>query len=361
MADPAAKRKARRQDVSESELEADCADAEMPAGEHDMGEPSDSKGKGGCKGKGHRGSGRSTKVIFGKKICSCCGKIKALSEFKGNASACAQPCRRALDNTRTACEKQGQMEWYKEQVKTPAGQLRLVHVYNQKCGNAAEGKRPPPFPVLQYRQQLRVAEEQLRDGVFELMHEIAFVEWAKKPKHCPPNGMAMDDAKIEFVRRSKEGDAIVDFNGPTEQYRMRIAVMVNTLMTFRSSYSKSQGYNLADKENKKAVQTDLDNAHRRALSDMESAHMPTTEMNKRELAQQLASSGSAQGGAFAGDQFNLRGIREQLEEQAESKSKDLESGEDDEADPGGDDDNGPPTPTKRKADQPQGCPPSGNN
>ena len=56
------------------------------------------------------------------------------------------------------------------------------------------------FPMLQYQAHVKSEMQLLRDGVYEMMHSVAFFEHAKEPKNYPPRGLTGDEAKIEFQR-----------------------------------------------------------------------------------------------------------------------------------------------------------------
>lgn len=74
-------------------------------------------------------SGRPSKLVAGKKKCSTRLKMKPLEEFALNSGHSTTPCRRALDNIRTASAKQGQSAWYTEQVSNQVPRLKLVDAY----------------------------------------------------------------------------------------------------------------------------------------------------------------------------------------------------------------------------------------
>eukprot|EP00969_Alexandrium_andersonii_P177807 7861685-Alexandrium_andersonii.AAC.1 len=72
------------------------------------------------------------------------------------------------------------------------------------------------------------------------MHEVAFCEFARKPKNFPPLGLDVDSAKHEFETRCKDPEALIDYDGPTEKYRQRLGVKVKTVVTFRNAVVKEQ-------------------------------------------------------------------------------------------------------------------------
>jgi len=157
--------------------------------------------------------------------------MKDQAEFHMNSSTCIVPCRRALDNVRAAAGKQNELDWFTEQCASPSLKMKLVNAYVRMCGVPQKAKKPKPFPLMQYQSQLRVQQSQLRDGISETMHEVAFSEFAKKPKNFPPRGLDVDSAKAEFEARCKDPASIVDFDGPSEKYRMRLGVKTKTAVT----------------------------------------------------------------------------------------------------------------------------------
>ena len=166
-----------------------------------------------------RGGGRPTKVAGGKKWCNGCHKQFPVSEFPLKSAQRLMPCRHALDNIRNVASSQGKLPWFTQKLKTESGPKELVDAYIRRCGMPvdkakSERKKGQSFPILQYLQSLRVAEQLLRDGVFEMQHEVAFIRWASKPRNVPPRGLTADEAKLEFVERSRQTDAIVDWQGP---------------------------------------------------------------------------------------------------------------------------------------------------
>ena len=81
-----------------------------------------------------------------------------------------------------------------------------------------------------YKARIVSEEAVIRDGIYEMMHEVAFGEHAKKPKHFPPLGLAPEQGKSEFLRLSEAPDAMVDYNGPSEAYRLRVGIKVKDVV-----------------------------------------------------------------------------------------------------------------------------------
>ena len=157
--------------------------------------------------------------------CSDCKVWKPLIEFKPGSAICSSPCFRVKDNVWKACKAEGCLEWYEEQRKDPAKWKQLTRWYCIQCpGDVKSSSKMKAFPVLQYQVKVTSEHEQIRDGVMEMMHEAAFVHWASKPKNKPPQGMTQEEARQEFRRLVSLEDSIVDFEGPTDEFRQQLGV-----------------------------------------------------------------------------------------------------------------------------------------
>lgn len=186
----------------------------------------------GCKGTGkknrkdRRGSGgRPAAVKAGMKECLDCKVWKPLVEYKPGSAICSSPCFRVKDNVWKACKAEGCLEWYNEQRADQAKWKKVVRWYTIQCpGDLKSTSKMKTFPVLQYQAKVSSDYEQIRDGIMEMMHEVAFVHWASKPKNKPPRGMTQEEARQEFRRLVSLEDSIVDFDGPSEEFRQRIGV-----------------------------------------------------------------------------------------------------------------------------------------
>ena len=100
---------------------------------------------------------------------------------------------------------------------------------------------------MQFRTEMKAEQQLLRDATFEMMHIVAFADWSAKPKNRPPRGLLKEEAEAEFNVKIQEPDSIVDYLGPSEEYKIRLGVLVKTLVINRNALIKSQGYQLADK------------------------------------------------------------------------------------------------------------------
>eukprot|EP00959_Pyramimonas_sp_CCMP1952_P313833 6569664-Pyramimonas_sp.AAC.1 len=112
------------------------------------------------------------------------------------------------DNFYKACKADGCVEWYAEQRKDPNLWKKLKRWYKTNCAGADRAAKPRTFCPTTYKTAVRVEQQQLRDGIKEMMHEVAFKHWASKPKNWPPRGLNDTEAAAEFRRRCELPDEI---------------------------------------------------------------------------------------------------------------------------------------------------------
>ena len=108
---------------------------------------------------------------------------------------------------------------------------KLKRWYLIRCPAKDEASRRKSFSCLQYQSEVRVEQQLLRDSVREMMHLAQFQAWAAKGKNVPPKGLSPIEAATEFSERHKDPECIVDYLGPTEDYRLRIAVLTKTTVS----------------------------------------------------------------------------------------------------------------------------------
>lgn len=97
--------------------------------------------------------------------------------------------------------------------------------------------------------------------------------------------------------------------------------MVKTVVTHRDAVIKSQGYLLKNPKTKKATQSQIDNAYRKAFSNLDSSFCASNQMDTRSALQQMVGSAGPSGGSFQMDQYQLAGIRESVEKDEEQKEE----------------------------------------
>jgi hypothetical protein len=169
------------------------------------------------------------------------------------------------DNIYNACKAHNCLEWFREQRACPAKWKKMKQWYVKNCPpkEVSGQQKLGFFKVLQFQTQVRAEQQQLRDGVREMMHIVAFQHHAKKAKNYPPMGLDADAAKAEFKRLSEEEDAIFDYHGPAEPFRLRVGILVKTLLIDRNMLAKSQGHTLSEKAVKNTTQAQVDQSYLR--------------------------------------------------------------------------------------------------
>ena len=93
--------------------------------------------------------------------------------------------KRMKDNIFKACKKENLLEWYEEQKNCPASWKKLKRWYNTRCPQKEvkdDSFLSKGFPVLQYKSSVRNEESLLRDGVYEMMHLVAFQQLRRRPR-----------------------------------------------------------------------------------------------------------------------------------------------------------------------------------
>ncbi|CAK0874664.1 unnamed protein product [Prorocentrum cordatum] len=292
--------------------------AAQPAGRKDKAK---GRAKGGAKKKRSKGSpkksanGRPTTVKAGRRQCTDCGLTKLLSEFKPGSTVCLKPCLRTRDNIYRACKAENEIEWYEAQRSCPKKWAKLKRWYRLNCQDfAKEHSKPKAFAPMQYKQSVRVEQQQLRDGVKEMMHEVAFVHWASKPKNWPPRGLSSSEASAEFKRRIDDPEEIVDYMGEHKGYETRLGVAVRTVLVDRDAYIRGQGYDLLDKATKKTTQEDIDRACNKLHTNLQDVTGASAQLDSKGVFQLLSKGAKAAdraslSSAFDGQLVNLGGIK----------------------------------------------------
>ena len=151
-----------------------------------------------------------------------------------------------------------------EQRSSEASWKKLRHWYVVNCSVKGAGSvvdRMKGFPVLQFQSIIRTEQQQLMDKVFTMMHLVAHQHWCSKPKNRPPRGWEHNYSKQDFLLKSRTPGEIVDYEGPSVEFSMRIGVQDTTPVIFRNIGSKAQQHTLSDKVVKKASKKDIDAAY----------------------------------------------------------------------------------------------------
>ena len=179
------------------------------------------------------------------------------------------------ENIYNACKAADCLEWYKEQKGDPAKWKKVKHWYIKQCPpKEVNGlTKMGSFKVMQYQTAVRAEQQQIRDGVREMMHLAKFQAYAAKPKNYPPRGLDADSAKVEFFRLADEEGSVVDFNGLQEGFKQQVGILTQTLVIDRNLLARQQGYTVSDKLQKNFSQSDVDKNYMRLHTSMED---PTT-------------------------------------------------------------------------------------
>ena len=170
---------------------------------------------------------------------------------------------------------------------------------------------------------------------------MKFQHFSGKPKNYPPKGLSPDEARVEFNKLAEELDAVVDYEGPTEDFKKQVAIKVSCTLIDRDAQIRSQGYTLSDKSQKNASQGEIDKAYLKLHTNMEEAAGASNQMSRKEvqvlMAQGSLQAGSSNSSAFDGQLARLggfAGLRQLIEDEEEKIHSDFdeEQSEDEEMD-----------------------------
>ena len=113
---------------------------------------------------------------------------------------------------------------------------------------------------------------------------------------------------------------------------------MKTLVIDRNLFSRAQGYNLADKEKKKATQADIDDMMLRTHTNLDECGMSTNAMGSRQIKKSLSKYtdvGHAASSAFAGQLAKIGGISALDASLQQLPIEEQETGKDDSKEDGG--------------------------
>ena len=161
----------------------------------------------------------------GMKTCRDCMKTKPITEFKPSQGICTDPCEKLKRNVMNAAQKEGMMAWFDEQYADPKKWKRVRAWWMQRAPNLKKKERS--FPILTFQGFCRAEEQKIKDGEYEMMHEAAFIEFAKKPKNYPPRGLSEDESKAKFKELGDDPLASTDqggVSGHNGRYLHRVAI-----------------------------------------------------------------------------------------------------------------------------------------
>ena len=192
---------------------------EAPEPDGDAAEPAkkrQAKASGKAKAKGAK-----TKAGEGERVCRTCAIAKPLCDFVTQNNDCAD-CRLPLKNLRRVAESQGaeSVKWLNEYVSCPENRLKMVTQYNLRCPTHTLGAGPRGgFPILQYRKELTMEKALMKDGISEMMSEIAYQHFASKPKN---GGLSPLEASAKWHEKHSATGAVTDSLGENPKYPARL-------------------------------------------------------------------------------------------------------------------------------------------
>lgn len=310
---------------------------------------SSTKARAKAKGAGKQQKGRPAKSKAGMKWCSACNRTLPLDKFPSGSAHCAND-RQAVQNIAHAARGQNQHEWWEETLKDTKKLQKVVKAYHQQCPRL-EGKKRAPFKVLAYVEYCRQEELLIKDTEMEMMDLRQFVAWQGKAKN---GAMDAEEARTLFFQLLEQPMTITDELGAHERYRSRIAVKRRDVIIRREQEVRGRGYDLKEKEVKKATVDDVDKAESRVQRG--SVVRGASALSRDDLAQAMVKAGGALAGSGSGAASSLGaeakamaqiGNVKELVSASEDEQDDVDPG-DEEADEVGDMPHKSPHAKKRK-------------
>lgn len=239
------------------------------------------KGQGPCKGQG----GRPKRAKAGMKRCYACNKDLPIDQFPLGSAHCSND-RQPVQNLASAAKAQGQDTWWAEVIQDPKKLQKVVKAYHQQCPKV-DGKKRAPFKVLTYIEYVRQEELLIKDAEYEMMDLRKWIAWHGKQKN---GSMEVEEARALFYTTLEQPDTMSDELGPSEKYRTRIAKKVRDVIIKRDQELRGRGYDLKEKDVKKATKEDIDRAESRVQRG--SVARGAAAKTRDELAQTMVKAGA---------------------------------------------------------------------
>ena len=178
------------------------------------------------------------------------------------------------------------------------------------------------------------------EGIYEMMSERTYIAWAGKAKN---GSVDPGDASREWHRLAGMPKAVVDTKGTSERYRRRVAVRVKDLIRLTDKETRSRGYDLEGKVDKKVDDDSIALLEKRLQSETHSRAGSSGDITDVAKSLALAASAAAEdmediggiGGAAGGkatvmDFARLKAAsKERVDEPAEEDAGGDNSGDDD--------------------------------
>ena len=102
------------------------------------------------------------------------------------------------------------------------------------------------------------------DGSHEMLNRVAYQDWAAKPRN---GGFDRDTSGSRWDAMCTAPGAITDEGGPTKKLKDRVAVRVKDLVIHRNAHERTKVVNVAEREKKKSIQTDIGQVEKRLQTD----------------------------------------------------------------------------------------------
>lgn len=240
-------------------------------------------GQGRCKRQGQ--GGRPKAATTGMKKCNACNKNLPIDKFPLGSAHCAND-RQPVQNIASAAKAQGKEAWWAEVMRDPKKLQKVVKAYHVQCPKV-EGKKRAPFKVLAYIEYVRQEELLIKDEEYEMMDLRRWIAWHGKQKN---GSMDPEEARALFFTTLEQPDTMSDELGPSEKYRTRIAKKVRDVIIKRDQELRGRGYDLKEKDVKKATTEDIDKAESRVQRG--SVARGASAQTRNELAQAMVKAGT---------------------------------------------------------------------
>ena len=278
------------------------------------------------KAKGN-GQGRSKRAKAGVKRCPACNKDLVIDQFPVGSAHCSND-HQPVQNLASAAKAQGQDAWWAEVKRDNKKLQRVVKAYHQQCPRV-DGKKRALFKVLTYIEYVRQQELLIKDEQYEMIDLRRWITWHGKHKN---GSMEVEEARALFYTTLEQPDTMTDELGPTEKYRTRIAKKVRDMIIKRDQELRGRGYDLKEKDVKKATKEDMDQAESRVQRG--SVARGAAAKTRDELAQAMVKAGTRTQSALSSEAkalAQLGNVRE-LDGDAGSDMEEERGGEDAEDD-----------------------------
>ena len=229
--------------------------AEAVVGAADQGgmppPPSTRGGKGG-KNRGGRGKGSGRAVLTQtKRQCQGCFKVFDAISFPLSSVYC-HTCKKAVNCLYNMAKTRNELDFYHKQMDAEQNRRKMIAAYSKQdplCHTTSRAGNQK-FCLMKFKETVTASNPVLSDSVGEMMNEVAYAEWASKPKN---GGLTALAAKRKFEELLADKNAITDMKGGDE-YPKRVRVNKKDLITFRSAHTKAKEYELHDRDIRKPEQ-----------------------------------------------------------------------------------------------------------